>query len=214
MRHRLHHEPVHRAAGFPGLVRASGRGEDRGALRLNAFGRRRRACPSVRPWQPASRTLRTQNPCGWPLTSASRACLCAIDLSLVSERSPPGRGGLPPPARPDVQGLQVVADLLVLRILRLGLRKILAGAAQVAAQKVRVAAVVEEFRRRADQLKGLGVGAVGEPVALELVIGSGEPEPGLGVVLAALDRAAEMHLGEAVVPGAEMLLAERNTNFR
>src|SRR5215207_2625448 len=192
MRHRLHHEPVHRAAGFPGLVRASGRGEDRGALRLNAFGRRRRACPSVRPWQPASRTLRTQNPCGWPLTSASRACLCgetptrlstafpgacsesgmrpgternklprsgAIDLSLVSERSPPGRGGLPPPARPDVQGLQVVADLLVLRILRLGLRKILAGAAQVAAQKVRVAAVVEEFRRRADQLEGLGVGA-------------------------------------------------------
>src|SRR5829696_8852166 len=79
----------------------------------------------------------------------------AIDLSLVSERSPPGRGGLPPPARPDVQGLQVVADLLVLRILRLGLRKILAGAAQVAAQKVRVAAVVEEFRRRADQLEGL-----------------------------------------------------------
>src|SRR5215204_1304908 len=40
-----------------------------------------------------------------------------------------------------------------------GLRKILAGAAQVAAQKVRVAAVVEEFRRRADQLEGLGVGA-------------------------------------------------------
>ena len=44
---------------FPGLLRASRRGEDRGALRLNAFGRRRRACPSVRPWSPASRTLRT-----------------------------------------------------------------------------------------------------------------------------------------------------------
>ena len=50
MRHRVHHEPVHRITGVPDLARATGRGKNRGASRLDLIGHRRRPCPAVRAW--------------------------------------------------------------------------------------------------------------------------------------------------------------------
>src|SRR5829696_4999064 len=48
MRHRVHHEPVHRIAGVPDLARVTGRREDRGPYGLDAIGNRRCPYPVVR----------------------------------------------------------------------------------------------------------------------------------------------------------------------
>ena len=57
-------------------------------------------------------------------------------------------------------------------------------------------------------IERLLVGAVGEIVALQPVIGGGEPEPAFAVARQPFHRAAEMLLGEAVIALAIVPLAE------
>src|SRR4051812_22305473 len=124
------------------------------------------------------------------------------------------RQGSDAAAQAPVERLQIVPDTLVVRVLGLSLGQILEGAAEIAAHQVRVAAIVEEFGARARQPQRVGVGAVRETEALQLVVGGRKPEPRLGIALRALHGAPEVHLGETVVLGSIMLLAERQVVLR
>src|SRR5207302_6007490 len=99
-------------------------------------------------------------------------------------------------------------------IARLRLQERLAGAALVAAQHVRVAAIVEDLRRRSGDLRRLIVGAVGKVEPALPVVGGRQPDPGLDVARMQLHRAAEVALGQPEIAGAEIFLAEADIVIR
>src|SRR5262245_27745211 len=102
----------------------------------------------------------------------------------------------------------VVCDRGIAGVLGLRLGEFRARFAQVAAQKIRIADVVDDFRPRPEDRERLAVGTVGEIIALQAIVGGGKPEPGLAIARCLLDRTAEMLLGEAVVLLAIMPFAE------
>src|SRR5262249_44827756 len=69
--------------------------------------------------------------------------------------------------------------------------------------------IVEHFRARPVDRERLAVGAVGQVVAAQPVVGGRKAEPGFAVARPRLDGAAEMLLGETVVALAVVALAER-----
>ena len=109
---------------------------------------------------------------------------------------------------------EIVLDVGTARVLGLRDAQCLACARVVAAQHVGIALVVEDLRRRPDDLDRLLVGAVGELEPAQPVIGGREPDPGLGVARMLLDGTAEVALGETEIAGAEVLLAEAEVVVR
>src|SRR5205814_3886794 len=93
----------------------------------------------------------------------------------------------------------VVGDGGIAWVSGLCVGELLPRPAQVAAQEIRVADVVDDFGPRPEDRKRLGIGTVGEFVAFQPVIGSRKPEPGFAVARRLLRRAAEMLFGQAVV---------------
>src|ERR1700761_4819942 len=77
--------------------------------------------------------------------------------------------------------LQIGLDVGIGWVLGLRLFERLVGSGVIAAQHVGEALVVKEFRCRAEDLEGLGLGAVGKIETTQPVIRRREPDPGLGI---------------------------------
>ena len=99
-------------------------------------------------------------------------------------------------------------DMGIAGVLGLSVLELLLRPRVIAAQHIRKALIVEDFRRRANDADGLFVGAVGEIEAVQPVVGRREPDPGLGVARMFFRGAAKAFLGEAEIVAAEILLAE------
>src|SRR6202521_1398008 len=106
------------------------------------------------------------------------------------------------------QQIQVVLDVRIAGIEVASGHELLPGVAVIAAQQIGIALVVEDLRRRAENLDRMRIGAVGELEPTQPIIGGGKPEPGFGIAprLAGslFDRAAEVALGESEIAFAEM----------
>src|SRR5947209_14113135 len=85
----------------------------------------------------------------------------------------------------------IIGDGRIAGILGLRLGEFYPRPAEIAAQHVRVADVVDDFRPRSEDRERLGIGAVGKFVALEPIVGGREPEPRFAVARRFFNRAAE-----------------------
>ncbi len=74
---------------------------------------------------------------------------------------------------------QIILDVRACRVFCLCGKQCGARPAEVAAQHVGEALVVQNFRRRTAEPNGLRVGAVGEIEAAQPIVGRSEPNPGL-----------------------------------
>ena len=76
---------------------------------------------------------------------------------------------------------EIVVDVGIIRISGLGRQQDLAGARIVGPQDVRIALVVENFRRFADDANGPAIGAISEIEPLQPIIACGETDPRFGI---------------------------------
>src|SRR5207302_9161852 len=107
-----------------------------------------------------------------------------------------------------LEQLEIVLDVGTARILGLRGAQDRAGARIIAAQHVGIALVIEDLRRRSDDLDRLVVGAVGELEPAQPIVAGREPDPGFGIARMQLDGTTEVALGDPEIAGAEVLLAE------
>src|SRR3954447_13345532 len=102
----------------------------------------------------------------------------------------------------------IVRDGGVAGVLGLRLGELCPGPAQIAAQQIRIADVVDDLGARPEDRERLGISAVSQLVAFEAVVRSCEAEPGFAIAGRLLGGASEVLFGEAVVLLPIMPLAE------